>query len=172
MDFRSEFVILHADVRVGVDVRLRGRVTVPFYRAELFAASPADRGASYSGSGLPFPSAEVAFSGSPNHFEIDASVGAFDVVFQYPNAYSLPDGSLVPPAVFAAVAFDSEDVRFVKFELPRPNALKARSLSFRPGHRTQGADWYYTPRAELGVPPSQYDLLLALPALKQGAQAT
>ena len=170
MDYQTEFVSLHAEPRVGVDVRLRGQVKVPVMRAELFAAAPATRGASFAGSGLPFPSAELAFSGSPNHFEIDNS-GQFDVTFLYPNAYHTPDGALVPPAVFAALAFDEEDVRFVKFDLPRPEALKARSLTFREGHRMQGAAWYYQPRAELGVPPSQEDLLKTVAALKQGARA-
>lgn len=68
------------------------------------AASPPDRRSSFTGSGLPFPSAAMAFSGRPNRDKITTDVlGFFQFTCDMPNAYYTVLGSrYVGPAVYVS----------------------------------------------------------------------
>jgi len=73
-----------------------------------WAASPADRLQSFSGSGLPFPNPEMAFQNTPNKGAVRAENGEFKFRIRYPNAYYVGLGTLyVPPFVYLKVC-DSE----------------------------------------------------------------
>ena len=63
-----------------------------------WAANPPDFGVSFSGSGLPFPSPEVAFQNTKNIGAVKANNGIFKIKLSYPSAYYVALGSLyVPP---------------------------------------------------------------------------
>ena len=69
------------------------------------AASPPDRHTSFTGSGLPFPSAAHAFLGRPNRGEVDVAWdGSFSLTCDMPNSYYTHLGSVhVGPRVYLFV---------------------------------------------------------------------
>lgn len=90
-------------------VVLRGRIMdeggVDGGRLTYLAAAPPDRGGSFSGSGMPFASAEQAFFNSPNSGEAHVSAdGTFELrLSKAPNSYYAGVGTvLVPPFVYLA----------------------------------------------------------------------
>ena len=138
--YKNEFVSCDVDFLVDGDIRLTGKVASPstFQMMNIFAASPINRLTSYSGSGLPFPCAQVAFENSPNKHTIDPS-GDFDVIFRYPNGYYMSDAKeKVPPSVFFSFAEQRKAPFLVQFKLPDP--LPLRTLGYRP-HRV-GPEYY------------------------------
>ena len=66
------------------------------------AAAPADRRASYSGSGLPFFNAAQAFEHTPNIGTVSTDAGGrFVITLTMPNAYYIGLGSTyVPPTIY------------------------------------------------------------------------
>ena len=70
-----------------------------------WAASPPDRRQSYFGSAMPFPSAEVAYSGSPNTGTVKANHGKYTVQLHFPNSfYSEMGTKLMPPHLLISAA--------------------------------------------------------------------
>ena len=83
-------------------VIIHGTINKSFSRAKLMAANPIDRMSNYSGSGLPFPCADIAFENTPNLKHITTS--NFGATFEYPNSYYLPNGiDKVPPTIYLIV---------------------------------------------------------------------
>lgn len=65
------------------------------------AASPTDRRASFSGSGLPFPNQTHAFENTPNKGKILLKGNAFEFTILYPNSYYVELGrKLIQPTVY------------------------------------------------------------------------
>ena len=65
-----------------------------------WAPNPADRRASYSGSGLPFANAIMAYENTPNKGKVKTQNNKFVFRIKYPNAYYALLGTLyVPPVV-------------------------------------------------------------------------
>ena len=93
------------------------------------AASPPDFRQSYMGSGLPFPTANIAYEGSPNKGEVKiSSDGVFSFTVIRPNAYYAENGSkMIQPHVHFTVGDEYFDVA-----LGVENMLN-RSLSSLPG---------------------------------------
>jgi hypothetical protein len=68
------------------------------------AAAPADRRGSYAGSALPFPSPEVAYTGTPNAGSVLASAGRYTLRLYYPNTFYTALGTrLVPPHILVTI---------------------------------------------------------------------
>lgn len=67
-----------------------------------YAANPATYNSSFSGSGLPFASPEIAFEGTPNHGTVKVgSDGSFEFRVFYPNSYYAALGTVyIGPQVF------------------------------------------------------------------------
>lgn len=61
------------------------------------ASSPTYNG-SFSGSGLPFPSEEIAFQGTKNYGVVPVENGKFSLSIRYPNSY-YKDSVLIPPQI-------------------------------------------------------------------------
>jgi hypothetical protein len=84
-------------------IRIRGKITEGVDDARLFyfAAAPADKRQSFSGSGLPFSDADQAFFSSPNVGSVKLSGdNGFDIEIVTPNAYYVGLGSqYVPPTL-------------------------------------------------------------------------
>jgi hypothetical protein len=123
-------------------VAIRGQVINPGYYSsmEIYAAAPINRITSYSGSGLPFTCAAMAFEGSPNYAVIPSS-GVIDVQFLYPNGFNSQDAfTKVPPSIFLKLvpSNGTEPVR-VSHHLEDPLPLK--TLGYRPNH-AQGPLFY------------------------------
>jgi len=91
-------------------IRIHGAMMTLGRRLMYWAPGPAYRGMSFSGSNLPFPSAEIAYDGTPNHGVIETRYGSFDFTVQSPNSYYTQGGTvLVPPTVHIVVLNDAGD---------------------------------------------------------------
>lgn len=105
-------------------VIIHGNIKQSFINAKLIAANPIDRMSNYSGSGLPFPCADIAFENTPNVKHITTQ--SFGATFTYPNSYYLPNGiDKVPPTIYLIV----DDNIFETKTLPDPLPLK--TLTYR-----------------------------------------
>jgi|DEB0MinimDraft_4_1074332.scaffolds.fasta_scaffold01384_2 hypothetical protein len=69
-------------------VKIIGSVkdTTKYKNIVIIAPNTYDAKSSYSGKGLPFPCADIAFENTPNKYVV-GETGIFDVVFDYPNSY-------------------------------------------------------------------------------------
>ncbi len=109
---------------------------------EWVAAAPPDHRTSYGGSALPFPSAQHAFTGTPNTGSVKASDGGrkAQLVLQYPNSYYTNLGShLVPPTVYLRYQAKGS-TRPVHTAVKMSHGVPYRSLAY-PASRT-GPEFY------------------------------
>lgn len=98
------------------DLLIRGSLKVPIANAQLFfwAAAPPTKGISFSGSGMPYPNALVAYDRTPNKGIVPIVNGNFEFSIKHPNAYYIGLGSLyLPPHInFKLCAPDQPDNYF------------------------------------------------------------
>jgi hypothetical protein len=85
----------------------------------LLGANPPDRMGNYTGSSLPFPSANIAFDNTVNKYVIPKD-GSFNILFKYPNSYYKHDGRT---KVISPVIFLLDKLKFT-FELTEKCILK------------------------------------------------
>lgn len=129
----------------------------------VWAASPADRNQSYSGSALPFPNAEIAF-GQNSVVLDDYNDSDFKVSLLEPNAFYDYGGSVyVPPTVFIKVISKKNPSKVAYYsqqlsQLATPyRALNYTMPSTVKNHHNGPA--FYSGRRNLPV-RSQYDILV------------
>lgn len=141
MEFQNSFI--KCIVNPSSDcrhVRIQGAIfnRIMYKNVMMIAPNPPNRTASYSGTGLPFPCADVAFEGSKNIAAIDVS-GNIDVVFTYPNSYySLDNNKKISSPIFFILEDLHGKIEYVLFELKDQYPL--RTLVNRPS-RT-GPEFY------------------------------
>jgi len=157
--YKNEHVQCDVSFLSSHEIRIVGSIVNPgsFQQRILFAAAPIDRMMNYSGSGLPFPSADVAFDNTPNQIQIDRH-GMFDVVFKYPNAYYKSDffEKMLPSIFFSLLEYGKAQPFYVQFTLPDP--LPLRTLGYRPNH--EGGPIYYAAKENLLPIASAQDTML------------
>jgi len=103
-----------------------------------WAANPADLGYSVSGSGLPFYSAEQAFSGMINVGSLISDGKSFEFKLYYPNSYYIGLGSVfVPPQVYIKICDPDikSTVQIVKLGNPLPYKSLTHKLPTLKNHR-------------------------------------
>ena len=67
---------------------------------KFFAANPPTYNSTFTGSGLPYPSEDVAFENTPNTGTIKVENGKFTFSIRYPNSYYMNMGNIyIPPCV-------------------------------------------------------------------------
>lgn len=152
--FENSYITMEVSGSPESDViQLKGRVKnmESYKKVTLIAANPIDRMTSYSGSGLPFPCASIAFQNSQNKHEVQSSDGSFYTNFLYPNSYNSLDAmELIGPSIFAVFyTHDSSEPTYVRFELPQRAPLQVRSLVHRP-KRTDPM-FYYAKQDIIGI---------------------
>jgi hypothetical protein len=88
------------------------------YKNVVFVANnPIDKKASYSGTGLPFPCAEIAFEGTNNIKMVDTE-GNIDIKFSYPNSYySVANKKKVISSVFLIIEMANGTKEFIRLQL-------------------------------------------------------
>ena len=93
---------------------VRGHIAGGSQKIVYYASNPATYNSSFTGSGLPFPSPEVAFEGTPNHGTITTGAdGSFEFNIFYPNSYYMALGTIyIGPHVFVK-ACGSDDVHSI-----------------------------------------------------------
>ena len=93
-----------------------------------YAANTPDRLTNFSGSGLPFPSREVAFEGSPNIGRklIDNETKQFRLELLRPNTYYDENYELIEPEVIIKYVLKNNKTRVLN--IPIDNKIPFRSL--------------------------------------------
>lgn len=119
MNYDNEFLHCRIDLLQKQKIKLTGLVHNRMYYKNVFLIAPncVAKTASYSGTGLPFPCADIAFENSPNVYEVPSS-GVIDTVFTYPNSYyTVANKKKIISSVFAIIEKQDGQQHFVRFEL-------------------------------------------------------
>ena len=96
-----------------------------------WAPNPPTYTQSYTGSGLPFPNADIAYENTPNRGAVLAEGGQFEFRVRYPNSYYMGLGSvLVEPSVHIKVCENGKSGKVETIKLG--NGIPFRSLTYPP----------------------------------------
>ena len=120
------------------NITVRGKTNEPGKLVMYWAANPAHKNYSFSGSGLPYANPEMAFDRSINVGAVKANNGSFRFSLQYPSAYYAGLGSLyIQPQVHIKVCepgnkkYDTvvlgEGVPFRSLTYPAPPSKRSRT---------------------------------------------
>ena len=94
-----------------------------------WAPSPADHLTSYSGSGLPFANAEMAYQNTPNKGMVQAKNKEFSFRLKYPNAYYAHLGTLyIPPLVNIKVCDSLNENSYITVQID--DGIPYRTLTY------------------------------------------
>lgn len=140
--FENEHVSLAVSPAGSGALDVRGAVKAPggYASMELLAAAPIDRMTSYAGSGLPWPSAELAFADGRSRRPIPPD-GTISARIAYPNSYYAEGGTdRVGPAIFVRLARRGAGTEPVVVKLDLEDPVPLRSLTHRPERR--GPEFY------------------------------
>ena len=148
MEFRNVFVACKVvpddtwtNIKISGSVANRGS----YKSALMIAGNPIDKKSSYSGTGLPFPCADIAFEETKNVHNIDQS-GYINATFTYPNSYyTVGDKKKVISSLFFILEYHDGNKEFIRFELK--DLYPLRTLVNREGRN--GPEFY----------SSKYDML-------------
>jgi hypothetical protein len=157
------------DIKENADnntIFISGSVLYPSLYSEMIviAANPIDRMMNYSGSGLPFPSPEIAFEGTPN-MHVIGSDGVINVTFTRPNSYYAIGAERIEPSVFVKLNTNKEsDPVTVQFKLTDLYPLK--SVYYRK-EREELGPLFYEKKAEIIGVRSQYEIIKMLEDIKK-----
>jgi hypothetical protein len=150
MIFDDEYVYCQVDIVANNKIVLKGNVKNPpmYNKMLIIAPNPIDRMMNYSGSGLPFPCADIAFENTPNKILVDET-GVFNVIFLYPNSFYLQNGrDKVISSVFFSLTHTNNHTKHLQYELPELNVLRTLvNRSTRTGPEFYGAKDYLLPIA-------------------------
>lgn len=144
--------ILNCNVEFSTDYKrvfINGFLKNPnsYSNIMLIAPNPFDRMTNYSGSGLPFPCADIAFENTPNKLLIDKS-GIFTTTFSYPNSFYLPNGKVKVISSLYLVFNIGDNIQNKRLELLDLCILRTLSnRSSRKGPEFYGAKDYLLPIA-------------------------
>jgi len=101
----------------------------PTSKLYFWAAAPPTFGTSYSGSGMPYPSPEVAYDRTPNKGVVSVVNGQFSINMKYPNAYYTGLGSLyIPPHINFKVCEDGKSDSY--FSVQVDDGIPFRMLTY------------------------------------------
>ena len=147
MEFNNEYVQCYVQfldncshIKITGVIKNRG----VYSNVLLLAANPIDRMGSYSGTGLPFPCADVAFEGTSNSQVISSET--INVTFTYPNSYyTVANKKKLVSSIFFIFETKDGETNVVRFELK--DLYPLRTLTNRESRN--GPEFYAT----------KYDLL-------------
>lgn len=118
-----------------------------------WAPNPPTYTTSYSGSGLPFPNAEIAYENTPNQGAVIATNRNFEFRVRYPNAFYMGLGSLyVEPCVHIKVCENGKTGNVETIKLG--NGIPFRSLTYpptQPGTKIRKNPSFYDGRDKLPI---------------------
>lgn len=113
------------------DLIVNGNIKTNSSNTKLYfwAAAPPTFGTSYSGSGMPYPSPEVAYDRTPNKGVVSVVNGQFSINMKYPNAYYTGLGSLyIPPHVNFKICEDGKSDSY--FSVQIDDGIPFRMLTY------------------------------------------
>lgn len=106
----------------------------------LMAPNTINKSASYSGTGLPFPCADIAFEGSPNLFTVGYD-GVIDTIFTYPNSYyTVANKKKIVSSIFAVIEHLDGKTDYVRLQLQ--DLYPLRTLVDREAKYINGPEFY------------------------------
>lgn len=120
---QASILIPDSKKKTKYDILVKGVIndTVIDNQIRYIAASPADRRASFAGSGLPFHNERQAFDNTPNRGVINLEGKTFQIPLKFPNSYYIVAGSkLVPPSLYIYYTDAKGDDRTVTIKLGNP----------------------------------------------------
>ena len=145
-------------------VHLKGTIKNSTAYSSIFmiAPNPCTTMTNYSGSGLPYACATMAFEDTPSYKKIEGA--SFDITLIYPNSYYAVGAKekISPSIFFGFTPHSSITPTYVRLELP--DILPLRTLTHRPT-RT-GPEFYARKAIIIGVPDSQEALLRQIGTIK------
>jgi len=105
----------------------------------MIAPNTFDKKSSYSGQGLPFPCARIAFENTPNKYIIQSDL--FETVFEYPNSYyTVANKKRVVSTIYFCFV-DNNDKVYVEF-IELEDLYPLRTLTNR--ETRKGPEFYST----------------------------
>lgn len=114
------------DGDLTVNVELKGYETQSNVDVIYWAAAPATRGMSFSGSGLPYASPNQAYDQSPNNGSVKMNGGHFTIKLKSPNSYYIGLTTMyVPPTLHVKVCGDQ-----TVHHIPLGHGVPFRTLSY------------------------------------------
>ena len=120
MEFKNDLVMCKVEFLENCSgIRIIGNIPNRdiYSKVMLIAPNPIDKMSSYSGTGLPYPCADVAFESSKNTHEINVT-GSFNAKFSYPNSYyTVANKVKVISSIFFILEKRNGEKEFVRFEL-------------------------------------------------------
>ncbi len=151
-DWRNKFFNLRMCNGIVEQTVENGNITVngnlspgtkPNSTVMFWAANPPHRNGSFSGSGLPYANAEMAFDRSINVGAVKASNGKFSFELQYPSAYYAGLGSLyIPPQVHIKVC-DADNNKHDTLVLGEGMPYRSLTYPSPPGKRDRTSPLFY-----------------------------
>jgi hypothetical protein len=112
-----------------------------------WAANPATRGYSASGSGMPYPSPEMAFEDTPNRGVVPIRGNYFEFRLHLPNAFYVGLGThYIAPCVFVKVCENGSDGKIHKISIS--TGIPYRTLD-HPAQRYEKQQMFYHGRDSL-----------------------
>ena len=116
-----------------------------------WAPSPADHLTSYSGSGLPFPNAEMAYENTPNKGMVKAKNKSFSFRLKYPNAYYAHLGTLyISPLVNIKVCDSINEHSFITINIDQGIPYRTLTYPSPPGKNPYSSPlFFHTPEKEV-----------------------
>lgn len=152
--FDNEFVQCTVSV-IDSDgnIKITGNITQMGMAKDVIisAPNPIDRMTTYTGSGLPFPCAYIAFENTPNIAKITDPTGYFNLKFSYPNGYYTTDAhTKIEPSIFITFHWKDETKEKTVVRLPLTNNLPVRTLNYRPNH-AMGPHYYAVKSDIIGI---------------------
>lgn len=99
------------------NITIKGKLkkNIPNATIMYWAANPAQRGYSYSGSGLPYANPEQAYDRSPNTGAVKVKNGEFQFTIKYPSAYYVGLGSLyIEPNIHVKVLGSKDNYETIR----------------------------------------------------------
>jgi hypothetical protein len=118
MQFNNEFVTCTVSFLDSLNIKITGVIKnrQKYKNVLLLAPNPIDKTASYSGKGLPFPCADIAFEDTPNLHLVPSET--INVEFKYPNSYyTVANKTKVISSIFFVLEPYDGEKDFVRFEL-------------------------------------------------------
>tara|TARA_B100000965_G_C19415895_1_gene679880 strand:- start:140 stop:628 length:489 start_codon:yes stop_codon:yes gene_type:complete len=118
--------VLRENINIYIDCTIKDEMLNN--KVYYYAANTPDRLTNFSGSGLPFPSREVAFEGSPNIGRklINNETKQFRLELLRPNTYYDENYELVEPEVIIKYVLKNNKTRVLN--IPIDNKIPFRSL--------------------------------------------
>lgn len=118
MEFSNEFVKCKVQFLENNHINIIGTINDrhKYKNVLLIAPNTFDINASYSGTGLPFPCADIAFHNTKNVYLI--KLNKFDTIFEYPNSYySVANKKKLVSSIFFVLESHDDHREFVRIEL-------------------------------------------------------